>query len=308
MSLKNVDVQTCAPPIIRYIIGSAISQMLTQHTLAVQNAGRLPNAERLPNAKRLRLQGMVINIDGMAGEIICGLNPVTESLRSGHRVNRVYLAKESRAKGSQQVVDLAREQRVPFDFVPQAKLNELAGTREHQGIVAAVSPVEYANLDECLAACPKVATLLLLDQVQHPKNLGMLIRTAVGAGVSGVIMTARGGALLDDSVVRASAGTVFHVPLISCVKLTQVIKKLKDSGFWVYGLDASGKDDVFQINWPDRCALVAGNESSGIRHGVAKACDELVRIPLASELDSLNVAVAAGIGLFQVASQHNERK
>lgn len=238
----------------------------------------------------------------MAGEIIYGMNGVSEALRSGRRVNRLYLAKESRARGTDALIDAARERRIPFDFVPQAKLNELTGTREHQGVAAAVSPLEYATLEACLAACPPQATLLILDQVQHPKNLGMLIRSAVGAGACGVLLPSRGGALLDESVVRASAGAVFHVPVVLCGNLAQAIRAVQDAGFWVYGLDAKGSENVFRVDWPARCAVVVGNESEGLRPVVAKACDVLVRIPLSGGLDSLNAAVAASVALFQVAA------
>ncbi len=240
----------------------------------------------------------------MSAQVIHGLNAVREALASGRRVNRVFLARESRAKNFQQVVDAARAIKVPFEFVPQAKINELTGTQEHQGIAATVSPIEYVTLDACLEQCPPVATLLLLDQVQHPRNLGMIIRSASGAGASGVVLVSRGGALLDDDVVRASAGAIFRVPVVQCGNLGTAIGTLKEAGFWVYGLDAAGSDNLFEMRWPERCAFVLGNETEGIRPGLRKNCDALVRIPLANEMDSLNVAVAAGVALFHVAAQH----
>ena len=239
----------------------------------------------------------------MAGNIIHGLRPVQEALASGGVVNRLYFAKESRARGYKKLLETAKRTSVPIDFVPQAKLNELANTREHQGIVAALSPVEYKTLDQCLAACGPTATLLLLDRVQHARNVGLMIRSAAGAGAAGVILSSRSSALLDDTVVRASAGAVFRIPIASCSKLSDSIAKLKDAGFWVFGLDGSGETNLFEQEWPDRVALVVGNESTGIRPGLRKQCDGLLRIPMANELDSLNAAVAAGLGLFQIASK-----
>lgn len=150
----------------------------------------------------------------MAGTVIFGIRAVSEALAQGNYVNRLYFAKESRAKGYQKLLDDARAKSVAFDFVPQAKLNALTGTREHQGVAAAVSPVEYVTLEACLEACSDRASLLMLDRVQHPKNLGLLLRTAVGAGVQGVLVSARGAALLDEEIVRASAGAVFKVPIV----------------------------------------------------------------------------------------------
>ena len=235
----------------------------------------------------------------MAGKIIYGINAVSEALRAEGRVNRIYVAKESRAHGVSAVITTAKECHVRFDFVPQAKLNELAGTHEHQGIVAAISPVSYTSLDACLDQCPPKSTLLVLDQIQHPKNLGLLIRTAVGAGASGVLLTSRGGALLDDDVVRSSAGTLFHIPIVLSGNLAQSLRSLKKASFWVYTLDVAGGESVFSVRWADRCALVLGNETEGLRPGVKKETDLSVTIPLANGLDSLNVAVAAGIALFQ---------
>ena len=236
----------------------------------------------------------------MAGKVIHGVNPVREALQAGRAVNRVWLAKESRAHGFREVADLARAAGIPFQFVPQAQINELTGTREHQGVAASLSPVEYARLPELLAGLPRRATLLVLDQVQHPKNAGMIIRTAAAAGAAGVLLPARGGALVDDDVVRASAGRALRVPLVTCGNVAQALRTLRDAGFWTYALDAHGEQDVFRMDWPDRVALVVGNETIGVRPAVRKACDAAVAIPLADGIDSLNAAVAAGVALFQV--------
>ena len=222
-----------------------------------------------------------------------------EALQNPNIVQRLYLAKDSKAKGAAEAVALARDGRIPFDFVPQAKLNELAGTREHQGIVAKVSPIAYTPLDACLAACPAQATLIALDQIQHPKNLGMIVRTAAAAGASGVLVPTRGGAMASAEVLRASAGTLFRVPIVKCPNLSQALRQARDAGFWVYGLAADASETVFDARWADRCVLVIGNETKGLRPGVRKACDAMLRIPIAEGVESLNAAVAAGIALFQ---------
>lgn len=236
----------------------------------------------------------------MAGETIFGVNAVREALLAPGSINRILFAKESRSPACRQLIEEARALKVPFDFVPQAKLNSLTGSREHQGVMAQVSPASYLSLQELLAKCPAEATVLVLDRVQHPKNVGMIIRSAAGAGVAGVLLPNRGGALLDEDVVRASAGTVQRVPIALCGNLSQTLLALRDAGFWVYGLDAGGTANLFEMKWPPRVALVAGNETEGIRPGVRKQCDEIVSIPLASDLESLNVAVAVSIAMFQV--------
>ena len=236
----------------------------------------------------------------MSDNVVFGRNAVAEALRAGVPVNRVLVAQGARARWVDAIIDRARAAKVRLDRVPLAKLNDLAGTRDHQGVVAIVSPVGYTPLADCLASCAPQATLLALDQVQNPHNLGMLLRTAFGAGVSGVLLGARGGALLDDAVVRASAGAVFHLPVVNCPSMPQALRTLKQAGFWIYGLDADAESDVFSVSWADRVVLVLGNETAGLRAVAKKACDHLVRIPMVGALDSLNVVVAAGIALFQV--------
>lgn len=243
----------------------------------------------------------------MTESVVHGLRAVQEALEAGSRVNRLLVAKESQGAATHSLIQAAKRQGVPFDVVPLAKLNHLVGSGDHQGVAARVSPVSYDTIEDCLARCPSKALLLVLDQVQHPRNLGMLIRTARGAGGSGVLLPQRGGALVDDTVVRASAGAVFHVPLVSCGNLKNGLRTLKDAGFWVYGLAGEGDIDVFSVPWADRAALVMGNEAKGLRPSVLKQCDALVRIPLEGGLDSLNVAVAAGIALFQAAPWRRER-
>ena len=240
----------------------------------------------------------------MAGEVIYGIRAVEEALRAEGRVNRLYIAKESHARESRLLVDLAREGRIRFDYVPQAKLNELTGTWEHQGVAAEVSPVGYISLEHCLEKAGRFSRLLALDQVQHSRNVGMILRAAWGAGAGGVLLAARGGALLDDTVTRSSAGGVFHVPVVNSMNIAQSLRRVRDEGYWVYGLDGGGKEDIFEVSWPERVVLVAGNETGGLRPGVIKACDTTVRIPLAVGVDSLNVAIAASIALFQVAHAH----
>jgi 23S rRNA (guanosine2251-2'-O)-methyltransferase len=233
--------------------------------------------------------------------IIFGVRPVQEAVQSGQTINRIYVAKESRAPACKGIIDAAKQQSIPFDFVPQAKINDLTGTKEHQGIAAKISPIDYLSLKDFLSTVKETSTVLLLDQLHHPKNLGLIIRSAVGAGTSALVLTERKGALVDESVIRASTGTVFRIPLVKAGNLSQAMQQLKDAGFWIYGLDAQGETSVFDMDWPRRTVLVLGNETKGLRPNIAKNCDALVSIPLANDLESLNAAMAAGIALFQIA-------
>src|SRR5476649_889589 len=145
-------------------------------------------------------------------DVIFGYNAVSEALRSGHPINRIYFSASSKRPYIAELKALAQENRVRFDFVDIAKLNVLAHTGEHQDVVAVTSPVEYTELDSFLEANAGInpLTVVVLDQLQHAGNVGIIVRTAVGAGASAVMLNARGGSLINDQVFRASAGAIFR--------------------------------------------------------------------------------------------------
>src|SRR5215468_885016 len=180
-------------------------------------------------------------------DVIFGYNAVSEALRAGHPINRIYFSVSSKRPYIAELKTLAQENRVRFDFIDISKLNVLAGTGEHQDVVAVVSPVEYTELSDFLDANKGInpLTVVVLDQLQHAGNVGIIIRTAVCAGASAVILNARGGSLINDQVFRASAGAIFHVPIIKSSSLTQDLKRLKKHDFWIYGLEADSKGNVF---------------------------------------------------------------
>ena len=232
--------------------------------------------------------------------IACGRRAVIEALAAGHPVNRIYFARQAGGPDIERIKKLARQRQVRFDFVDVGKLGSLAGTREHQDVVARLSPVRYARFEELLERAEKVELMAVvaLDQIQFPRNVGMILRTAAGAGVGGVLLTARSGRLISNEVVRASSGAVFRLPIVASSHFQRDLETLKEHGFWVYGLDSGGEDELFAVEWAAKRVLVAGNETKGLSRLVRKRVDARVRIPLAGEMDSLNVAVATGIALF----------
>lgn len=195
-----------------------------------------------------------------------------------------------------------------FDFVDVGKLGHLAGTREHQDVVARISPVRYRTLEELLerAALERRLTVVALDQVQNSRNVGLIVRTAAGAGAAAVLLPTRGAKLVDEEVARASAGAVFRVWIVPSPNVGKDLARLKEHGFWIYGLEAEGDQEVFAVDWPEQRVLVVGNETRGLRPLVRKTADALVRIPLAGGMDSLNVAVALGVALFDIVRQERQ--
>ena len=235
----------------------------------------------------------------MTDEIIVGAHAVGEALRVPGRVHRLYIVSDAKAIDGADLAATAREAKIPVEYVPLAKLNSLASTKEHQGSAAAISPVTYISLPELMATCPDRASLLILDRIQHTRNAGMIVRTAAAAGASGIIVPSRGSAKIDETLIRASAGALFHIPIARVSNIAQALRQLQDAGFWCFGLDAAEGENIYEAKWPARYAFVLGNESDGMRPGVKKNCDSLIHIPIESGAESLNVALAAGIALFE---------
>ena len=230
--------------------------------------------------------------------VIWGRHAVIEALHAGHPIQRIYFSREARGEGIEEIKQLASANGVRFDFVEVGKLGKLTGTRTHQDVVARLSPVKLAGLEEILAKMDEECTIAVLDQVQHVRNVGMIARTAVAAGAAALVFSSRGGHPLNEEVVRASSGAIFHLPVVQSTHIVRDLAKLQEAGFWLYGLAASGGENLFAVDWPPRRVLVAGNESKGLRPVVRKAVDSVVRIPMAAEAESLNVAVAVGVALF----------
>lgn len=166
----------------------------------------------------------------------------------------------------------------------------------HQGVIAFGAPHRYAEIDEI----PEFSKLLVvLDGVEDPHNLGAIVRTAHAAGASAVVIPERRAAGLTDTVTKAAAGALEHLPVVRVVNVTKTLDKLKKEGWWIYGLDERGEKSYSGIEYIQPTVLVLGGEGYGIHQNTRKHCDVLIRIPMAGVISSLNVSVAAGIVLFE---------
>lgn len=235
---------------------------------------------------------------------VAGVRPVTEALEAGHAVDRVYFSRQAKGAGIASIKELARGRKVPFQFVDVGKLGRLCRRRDHQDVVAQISPIGFAPL-ESLVDLPdgRACTVVVADGVQLGRNLGMIMRTAAAAGEVALLLPVRGGHPINEEVVRASAGAAFRVPVVKSANLAADLKYLKEGGYWVYGLDAAAAQTIYEVDWPERRVLVVGNESKGLRPATRKRLDAMVGIPMARGLESLNVAVAVGIVLFEIGRQ-----
>lgn len=237
--------------------------------------------------------------------IIFGKNSVLEALISGEReINKILISKNIHSDNKlNKIKDIAKQNGVVFQFVAREKFIPYAEFN-HQGIIAFVSPVKYTDFDEFLEQKHENSSLVILDGVEDPHNLGAIIRTCVCAGVSGIIIPSRRNALVNSVVEKTSAGAINHIPIIKVNSLTNVVNKLKENNWWIIAADASAKDNYYNINYADmNFALVMGAEHAGVSKTLLKASDFIVKIPMENNFNSLNVSNALSAIIFETVRQ-----
>ena len=228
---------------------------------------------------------------------IYGRNPVLEALRAG-RARRVLVARGVEGWLLKELERLG----APYTLVPRIELDTLLRTTHHQGIAAEVEDPPYASLEDALrlAASRKEPPLLAaLDGVTDPRNYGAMIRSALALGAHGVVSEERRAAPLSPLALKASAGAALKLPVVKVKNLPRTLKALKEEGLWVYGLDVRGEKAPWELDYARPLVLVVGSEGEGMRRLVRETCDELFRIPIREEAESLNASVALGIALYQ---------
>jgi 23S rRNA (guanosine2251-2'-O)-methyltransferase len=228
--------------------------------------------------------------------LLSGINPVLESLKAGHPLDRILIAKGAAGPRLQEIVDLARRASVSVRFEERHALDRLAGTPAHQGVVAMGAAQRYAELDD---VAPAAQLMVVLDGVEDPHNLGAIVRTAYAAGAGAVVIPERRAVGLTDVVAKAAAGALEYLPVVRATNINRTLEQLKELGYWIYGLDERGTDDYDTVDYNTPTVVVFGGEGKGLHEQVRKHCDVLVRIPMEGHIPSLNVSVAAGIVLFE---------
>lgn len=231
----------------------------------------------------------------MTRDLVYGRNPVREALRGRRAVLELWVSE--RAAASLDWVQEGPRPRVRRE----RELTEAAGSTDHQGIVAWCEPYPYAEAWEL--ARVEQPLLCCLDQVTDPRNLGAVVRSAAGAGATGVVLPAHGAAVVTPAVCRASAGAVEHLPVAVVPNLARYLREIKGERLWAYAAAADGDSPLWELDLTDGVALVLGAEGKGVRPLVRRACDATVAIPLAPGVESLNVSVAAAVALFEARRQ-----
>jgi 23S rRNA (guanosine2251-2'-O)-methyltransferase len=229
-------------------------------------------------------------------EMIYGIRPVIETLKSGRR--KVFEIFD--AVGDEEVANAASTRGVEIKRVSRQRVDELARGGVHQGVVARVEPYPYSDLEEILASPEPL--ILVLDGVTDPRNLGAVLRAADSVGTSGVVVPKNRAAGVTAAAVKASAGASEHVRVARETNLRRAIEKMKEAGLWVYAADAAGTPYT-ELDLAGPIGFVFGSEGRGVRRLVREACDGEVSIPMLGNIGSLNVSVAAAVLLYEVRRQ-----
>jgi len=243
-------------------------------------------------------------VDKQGGnEIVYGRVPVRELLRSARQVDCIWTQKGLEGASLGGLIALAKERGVPAKEADAKKLEDISGGANHQGVAALIPAADYAELEDIFVRAGESPPLIVIaDKVEDPHNLGAIIRVAEAAGAHGLIIPKRRSAGLSYTVAKTSAGAAMHLPVVRVSNLPAVMEDLKKRGVWLYGADMAGSPyDKTSFTGP--AALVVGSEGEGLSRLVREKCDMLVSLPMRGKVESLNVSVAAGILLYEMARQ-----
>ncbi len=256
--------------------------------------------------------------------VVFGIHPVEEALQSGRIIKiMVALRKNNEARGGDSsdatapsmshkigaIASQARHMGIPVEYVPVDGLNRLADGQNHQGILATIAAHSYTDLEEILAQTKtKTPLLLMLDGVQDPANLGSIIRSGAALGAQGIIIPEKGAAQLTAATVRVSAGGIERLPVSRVTNLVNTLKTLKEQGYWSVAAEAEeGRQAPWTISYDVPTVLVMGSEEKGVRRLLADTCDFRVSIPLSGNMESLNVAAATAVMLYEITRQRHSK-
>ncbi len=236
--------------------------------------------------------------------IIYGRNVISEALKSGVHISKVFMSKADFSGEMNLLKERIEKRNLKIETVEDRQLDEIAHSKDHQGIAAKIKDFVYSDTFETLERLDHDPFIVILDQIQDPQNFGAIIRTAYGAGVDFIIIPEHGSVMVTPAVLKASAGYAFRMPICIEVNLSRTIEELKKRNVWVYAATMDGKP-YFKMDFKGPIAFVFGNEGKGIRKLVIEKCDDKVSIPMAREMDSLNVSVSVGVILFKAAEERS---
>ena len=238
-----------------------------------------------------------------------GRNAVLEAFRSGKTIDKLFVLDGCQDGPVKSIIREAKKTDTIINFVDKERLDRLAGTGHHQGVVAQAAAYEYAEVEDILKAAKdkgEAPFIFILDEIEDPHNLGAIIRTANQAGAHGVIIPKRRAVGLTATVAKTSAGAINYTPVAKVTNISKTIEDLKKQGMWFVCADMDGTT-MYDLNLTGPIGLVIGNEGSGVSRLVKEKCDFVASIPMKGDIDSLNASVAAGVLAYEIVRQRRTK-
>lgn len=239
-------------------------------------------------------------------DLLYGRNPVLEALKSGRTINKILVADTEGSFGL--IINMAKSQGIPVEKTNRRTLEQLAKNARHQGVLAYVAPKAYVGVEELLKIAEEKQEqplLVALDHLEDPHNLGAILRVVDATGTHGVILPKARSVALSATVAKTSAGAMEFVPVAQVPNLTRTLVQLKGLGVWAVGLDGTGEENIYSLDWNLPLVLVIGAEGKGLSRLVRETCDLLVRIPMKGQINSLNASVATAVALYEGVRQRS---
>jgi 23S rRNA (guanosine2251-2'-O)-methyltransferase len=252
-----------------------------------------------------RTDGFLINKGAQDKDFIFGTRAVMEAIHAGKEIDKILVEKEADNELIKELLHLAKSERIPVVRVPEAKLNRIT-RKNHQGVVAHMSAIEYASLDNVVDECYSkgVAPLILvLDRITDVRNFGAIARTAECAGVHAIVIPEKGSAQINSDAVKTSAGALNHLPVARVKNLYYIVKDLKKMGLNVVAVTEKTDKLMYDTDFTSPTVLVLGSEEDGISPELMGLSDESIKIPMAGNIESLNVSVSAGVVIYEAIRQ-----
>lgn len=237
-----------------------------------------------------------------------GRNSVLELLESGKDINKIFIEKGEKHGSINKIIGIAKERKVVIVEVEKSKLNQMAQTDNHQGVIAVVPPFDYCEVEDILNEAKsknEKPFIMILDGIEDPHNLGSIIRTAETAGVHGIIIPKRRACMVNSTVYKVASGAVEHMKIARVNNITDTINYLKENDIWIYGTEMEAEKYYYNENLTGAVAIVVGSEGFGMSRLVKENCDVLLKIPMKGTITSLNASVSAGIVMYEVVRQRN---
>lgn len=234
--------------------------------------------------------------------LVFGVQSVLETLRSEKEIDKILIQREF---GHSEVERIAKERDIPVQRVPSEKLNSITG-KNHQGVIAFVSAVNYAKLSNIVADAFEsgvVPVILVLDRITDVRNFGAIARTAECTSVNGIVVPIRGGAAVNSDAMKTSSGALNFIPVCRENDLSKAVEELKLSGFQVVACTEKGEGYIYDVPFTVPTVVIMGSEEDGISESLLRQCDFVSKIPMSGNVSSLNVSVATAIILYEIVRQ-----